>query len=32
MVDKDPLYGWRWVAWFAAGCFTGLLILLRFVL
>lgn len=32
MRDKDPLYGWRWVAWFAAGCFTGLFILLRFVL
>lgn len=32
MRDKDPLYGWRWVAWFAVGCFVGLLILLRFAL
>lgn len=32
MGDRDPLYGWRWAAWFAVGCLAGLLILLRFVL
>ena len=26
LVDHDPLYGWRWLLWFAAGCLVGLAI------
>lgn len=25
-VGRDPLYGWRWVFWFAVGCLVGLAI------
>lgn len=25
-MDNDPLYGWRWVFWFAIGLMVGLAI------
>lgn len=26
-MEDDPLYGWRWVFWFAIGLLAGLVIL-----
>lgn len=26
-MEDDPLYGWRWVFWFAVGLLVGLVIL-----
>lgn len=26
-MEDDPLYGWRWVFWFAIGLLVGLVIL-----
>lgn len=26
-MEDDPLYGWRWVFWFAIGLLVGLIIL-----